>query len=270
LNYININGHVLPATAQHIEYSHHTLRNGGGLFETMLMQNGAVELWTYHRQRLFAGLKQLGFTLPETLADELETGIYATAAKNNFSSLCRLRLQVFNEEKRGLQYIIECFAIDVSIVQLNTTGLTVGLAQDIQKVNDNTANLKSWNVSLYEVATERAKAHHWDDMLIYNRNGHIIESTRANVFWIKENVLFTPPLSEGCVAGIMRKYLCEQLPVHGYILREHILTNEILKNADSIFLTNAIRRIKWIGFIDDVEYDINIIPEIYNILFPPQ
>lgn len=270
MRYININGSIVSADNTLVHYSNSMLRNGKGLFETMLMEEEDIALWPYHMERLFTGLQRLGFAISSHINPEyLKAEILQTTQQNSLEKLCRIRLQVFpDNEQPILQYIVECFTIDRDIIDLNQTGLTVGLAPGIQKANDNFANLKAWNIVLYETAVKLADDNKWDDVLIYNSTGNIIESTRCNVFWIKDGSIYTPPLSDGCVAGTMRKYLLERVPGLGYTLSECPLTKEILKNADAVFLSNAIRRIKWARFIGETEYDMNIIPAIYHSVFP--
>ena len=54
-----------------------------------------------------------------------------------------------------------------------------------------------------------AKENKLNDALILNQHDRICDSTIANVFWVKDNKIFTPPLNEGCVAGVMRKKILE-------------------------------------------------------------
>ena len=266
-NYININGVTVPA-GQAKAYSNSAFRYGVGLFETILILDGEIMLWQYHQSRLLIGMHVLGFKLPETIAQKpLEDHILDVVRKNSLLSRCKLRLQVFSENGSfghtdNTIFIAECFEVDPSVPALNETGLKLGYAQGIVKSFDSLANLKTTSALGYSIAAHQAKTNGWDDALLFNQHRNIIETSIANIFWVKERSIFTPTLSEGCIAGTMRRYLLDHLPDAGFSVIEQPLTKEILKSADAAFLTNAIRRIKWIRSIDDTEYDMGIIPDI--------
>jgi branched-chain amino acid aminotransferase len=84
----------------------------------------------------------------------------------------------------------------------------------------------------------------------------------ANIFWLKDGQLYTPPLSEGCVAGVMRRYIIERIPV-----TESMLDTDTLYVADEVFLTNTIRRIKWVSVIADKTYSNTLTRKLYSQLF---
>jgi branched-chain amino acid aminotransferase len=114
--------------------------------------------------------------------------------------------------------------------------------------------LKLTDRSLYEKAEKFANENNLDDSLILNEYGHICESTIANIFWIKDNMIYTPPLSEGCVAGVMRKYLMEKMRDAGYGIQEKKLSIEELFGAEEVFFTNAIRGIRGVTKFRDKIY----------------
>jgi branched-chain amino acid aminotransferase len=94
-----------------------------------------------------------------------------------------------------------------------------------------------------------AREQKWNDALVLNSENRIADSAIANIYWVKDNRIFTPPLSEAPIQGVMRRFLLEQLPIH-----EHPLTIETLEQADEVFLTNAVRGIQWVAFVGDTPY----------------
>jgi len=107
---------------------------------------------------------------------------------------------------------------------------------------------------MYAMAAQQAKAHKWNDALLLNTKGNIVEGTIANIFWVKDGIIYTPPLTEGCIAGTLRAYLLDVLPTKGYGVQEQPLTNATLLTADEVFLTNAIRGVKWVGTVENKVY----------------
>ena len=88
-----------------------------------------------------------------------------------------------------------------------------------------------------------------DDSLIVNATGKIIEATSSNIFIVSNGVLYTPPLEDGCVGGIMRMMVINTALSNNITVYENSLTPQNLLNADEVFLTNTISGIKWVrGF----------------------
>ena len=273
--YININGKLIVSADAAVAHDNRAFRYGYGLFETILYRDGKIAMKEYHTDRLFAGVRQLGFGMPALMNEAwFEEEIQRTVKKNKLEKLCRVRLQLYpgrgglyDVQNTKPEYIIECFPLDEYIIGLNDSGLTLGIAQGLNKSMDSLANLKSCNALIYAIAAQQAKANKWNDALIVNTDDNIIESTIANVFWIKNSVVFTPALSEGCVAGTMRRRLLNELPGMGYEISEAVLEENTLMQADEVFLTNAIKSIKWVSAINNKIYKRQIVNDIYNKLF---
>jgi branched-chain amino acid aminotransferase len=269
MKYANVNGKIVATTQAVVPVDNGAFRYGLGIFETMLVQNGHMCLAQYHWDRLFAGLVALGFNVPRTLTDEhLTDQVLALVKKNDASALCRVRLQLhaqggglYDPNTTTPAFVIECFPLEVSILDLNTNGLAVGIATDLHKSADSLANLKSSNALIYAMAARQAAAGKWNDALIRNTAGNIIESTIANIFWFKSGTLYTPPLAEGCIAGTMRRYIMSKTAV-----TEHPLAIEALLDADEIFLSNAIRGVRWVGDVAGRRYDKRLVHEVYELI----
>jgi branched-chain amino acid aminotransferase len=274
-DFVNINGHLKPFATAALAPDNRAFRYGYGLFETMLFQEGAILLRDLHWQRLFSGLQQLHFHIPALFTkDYLEQEVIRTVQKNKLEKLSRIRLQIFagcgglyDNLNPKPEFTIECFPLDAHILKLNEKGLVTGIAQGLQKSNDTLANLKTSNALIYAMAAQQAKANKWNDALLLNAHDSIIESTIANIFWVKEYIVHTPPLSQGCIAGVMRRYIIEQLQRQGIGIKEIPLCAEALGHADSIFLTNAIRRIKWVQNVDNHSFSDTLITDIYHSVF---
>jgi branched-chain amino acid aminotransferase len=270
MRYTNINGKLLPAADAVVPVDNRALRYGYGVFETILCLDGVLQLKKYHWERLFDGVQRLNLLLPpfmDALSIEQET--LKTIKKNNLQHRCRVRIQMFADggglydgTSSRAQYIIECFPLEVQTIKLNEAGLQVGLAENLFKSTDALANLKTCNALLYVMAAQQAKQNKWNDALVCNTDGNVIESTIANIFWIKGDTVYTPPLTEGCIAGVMRRHIMSKIPVV-----EQTLSPSLLYGADSVFLTNAIRRVKWVNYIGNHSFQLGMIPAIYQKIF---
>lgn len=268
-NYTNLNGKMVTAPEAQL-VSNSAFRQGVGLVETMLVRNGTIRLASYHWERAFAGLHALGFEVPEDVTPAmLEREVLRTVARNDLSRLARVRLQLYDagggvyaRELQPPQYIINCYELPVEFKTLNETGLVTGTAAGLAKSPDTLANHKTSNALIYAMAARQASANGWGDALIANTSGHIIESTIANIFWVKDGQIHTPPLTEGCVGGVMRRHILASVPA----ITQRPLTETELAHADEIFLTNAIRGVRWIGKHGSNSYTCRVAHELFTSL----
>lgn len=274
-NYININGHITAADLARVSHDNRAFRYGYGLFETMLIQEGQIPYATLHWQRLFKGMERLFFTLPPHFTTEyLSEEIVRTVKKNKCERLCRVRLQVFagsgglyDGKSQIPEFLIDCFELQPHVLKLNENGLDIGIATDLIKNNDSLSNLKTSNALVYVMAAQQAKQRKWNDALICNAADHLIETTISNIFWIKNEKVYTPPLSDGCVAGVMRQFIINKLAAQKIIVIEKSLSPDELQKTDELFLTNAIRRVKWVKSATNVNFNHEFTRHLYFEIF---
>lgn len=274
VNYINFNGKIQPGDQPALLASNRGYRYGDGLFETIKVIHASILLEQYHFERLFSGVSLLQFEIPKLVtAGKLTGEILNLCKKNECEQRARVRLSVFRgngglyEEDRGLQYIIECWPLQESANKLNDNGLVIDVYRDIKKNCDDFSNLKSANFLPYNMAALYARKNKLNDCLVLNVNGRIADSTIANVFIIKDGVFITPALTEGCVNGVMRRFLIEKLQSMDCELREEALTISTLEGADEVFLTNAINGIRWVKQFGGQCYTNRKTVEIFNGVF---
>ncbi|MBL7718508.1 MAG: aminotransferase class IV [Flavipsychrobacter sp.] len=257
--FVNLDGKLLEDAQPVLNAGNRSFRYGYGLVETMLLRDGAISLREYHWQRLWRGLEQLKFVLPKHFTPRmLEEEVLRTARKNGLEQLSRIRLQVFpgngglyDGDSFQPAFVIEALPLQEQVTRLNENGLVLGIAEGLEKSPDQNANLKSAGGLIYAMAAQQAREQKWNDALVCNTRQHIIETSIANLFWIKNDRIYTPPLSEGCVAGVMRAWIIERAAAKGVTITEKPLPVPELMDADEVFLTNAIRGIKWVKSVEN-------------------
>jgi branched-chain amino acid aminotransferase len=112
------------------------------------------------------------------------------------------------------------------------------------------AKTTSWaqNLTLYEEARERG----FDEVVLLNERGEVSECTSANIFAIREGRVSTPPLaSSGCLPGVTRAVLLEEIHVPGLSMDERILTPEDLQSSEQVFMTSSTRDLLPVLAIDE-------------------
>ena len=271
MNLVCLNGQFLPADQPVLMAHNKSYRYGEGIFETMKMTNEAIPLWELHWSRFQSSLQLFGFDMARLSTNNIiYEQIKELSRMNDCASLSRLRLSAFRgnggpfDQANEFHYLIESWPLDPQTNQFNEAGSTIGIFPTARKSCDALANIKSASYLAYALAARHALAHQWDDALVINSHDRIADSSIANIFLVQDGHIITPPLSEGCVSGVMRKYLLEKLPGAGYQVTEAPVSIHQLQQADELFLTNAIAGLRWVRHFEDREYRHSICKTIYR------
>lgn len=276
MNFVSVNGKIVDAGKPVLMADNRGYRYADGLFETMKMINGKIILEKLHFERLMNGLRLLKIKDHSSLtAKKLGTDILKLSKKNKCEKLARIRLSVFrghggpHDRNEDPGWLIECRPADVSINQINKKGLVIDLYTAMQKTCDEFSNLKSANFLPYTMAAQFAKVQKLDDCLVGNIKGQIADATIANVFLVKNKLVITPALTEGCVNGVMRRYLVEKLKNSDLEIREGVVTKNDLETFDEVFLTNAMYGMRWVRQFRDKKYGNAQTLKIYKEIIEP-
>jgi branched-chain amino acid aminotransferase len=252
--YINFNGKIIGSGQPVIQADNRGFQYGDGLFETIRIKEGQINLSDFHFQRLFYGAQLLQFELPSSFtAEELSLQILELCRINDHLFSGRVRLVVFRTngsfQGPGLDhpdYIIQSSSLSPSTPQLNKRGLQIDIFPEGRKAIDQFSNLKTNNYLLSIMGSKYAKAHQWDDCVILNSEDRICETTVTNIFCVKNERIYTPGLSEGCVSGVVRRFLLEKLSGSQFPIQEQPMDFQFVKDSEEVFLTNAIHGLRWV------------------------
>lgn len=238
-----------------IALSNKSFRYGDGFFETMRHIDGKLLLANDHFNRFYSTAKALGYDIPAGLTPQrLQNEISELCSKNNCPK-ARIRLSAWRGEAGLLEgddtvhYAIECGPMEDSLSRLNENGLVIGIYTDARKQADHFSQYKSASFHPYQLAARKALQMKWNDAIVLNNEGRIADTCIANLFILRKGKLITPPLFEGGVAGVMRQHIIRHFDV-----TEKPVSPQDLETADEIFLTNAIRIIRWVGRLGEQSY----------------
>lgn len=261
-SFINFNGAFFPSGTPLLTADNRGFRYGDGVFETIRAVQGRIPLLDLHYRRLLNGCHLLGL---EALTPETFTGsILEICNRNGHTALARVRLTVFRgEDDATMNYIIQSWPLEAAA---SVQGLALGVFPKGRKSCDGFSHLKSNNYLLYTMAAAYARNHGWDDCLVLNSRERIADSSIANLFYVMGNTIYTPPLSEGCVAGVMRGWLMGALPAAGMRVVEKAVAPEDLIMADEVFLSNAIRGVRGVGNFAGTTYGSHIFQAVKKIV----
>jgi len=263
--YIILNGNYFDASQSVLTANNRAFKYGDALFETMFASGGKVPLFYKHLERLIKSMKILNMEVPVKFTVDtsgLKEEIIRLIVKNRFFHGARVRFSVFRNdgglytpENNEVSYIIETTPLKNKKFELNQIGQKIDVYEDFKKQINLLSNIKSANSLLYILASDFRKKHFFDEMLLQNNNNYLIEAISSNLFICKDNVIYTPSISEGCVAGVMRRKVIEKARKSDFkVIDDCMLTVDNLLLADEIFLTNAVSGIKWVGAFKDRRY----------------
>ncbi|CAM4255426.1 aminotransferase class IV [Zobellia nedashkovskayae] len=251
---VNYNGNLLEKNTQFLDHQNRGLRYGDALFETMRMVNGKLFFWEDHYLRLMASMRVLRMEIPMDFTMEfLESKISETVEANNLTnSQARIRFTVFRE-KGGLylpttneiSYCIEALPLEAPFYVLAEDAYEVELFKDFYVNADMLSTLKTNNKVINVVGSIFAKENDYQNCLLLNSSKQVIEALNGNIFLVKNGVIKTPPLKDGCLNGIIRKKLIDILgKIEGYEFEEASISPFELQKADELFITNSIAGIQ--------------------------
>jgi len=271
--YLLYNGSFYKSDKPLIAADNRGLRYGDGLFETMKVKGKKICFSNWHFERLFHGMQMLGFEPPAYFTPEYLLNQVNELCRKNGHINARVRMNIvrgngglYDPENHFPNCIIQSWPLPESEYRLSENGLLTGIYHGAKKSIDNFSNLKSNNYLPYLMAALYAKKQQWNDALLLNSEGNICDATVANIFIIKNEIVLTPPLTDGCIAGIMRRYLVENLPLQGFKFRENTIAVQDILAADEVFLTNSIRGMRCVQSCDGASYSRKLSTAIYESL----
>lgn len=252
--YCILNGHLISIYEPTVAFTNRAFRYGDSLFESIRLCNNHLMFLREHVNRLKIGMTVLRMNLPAELSTEnMHEFIMHLLKHNSHAPNARIRLTVFRNdggfytpETNDISFLIESEELP-GPYELNQKGFWVDIYADIKKPINKLANIKTGNALMYVMAGIAKQSMKLDDCFMVNENGTICESINSNIFAVKNGTLYTAPLSEGCVAGIMRKQIMGLATENKILTFESPLTSYTLLNADELFLTNSISGIQWVG-----------------------
>ncbi len=211
---------------------------GKGVFTTLAIQNGKPFLWEKHWRRLKENSERLLIDLsdfPETRTREaLDELISANLVRDG-----RGRVTFFDESPGGLWAIDESASktsllITTADPRSHAENFRLGVSPFTINSASPLAGVKSSNYLEKIASLATARDGGFDEAIQLNERGEIAAACMANVFWIKDDELFTPALATGCLAGTTREFIIENTAVSE--VRTGI---DSLHEADEIVLTSA-------------------------------
>ena len=251
---VSFNGNLLPSDEATLNLNNRGYNYGDSLFETMRVINSKIMFWETHYFRLMSSMRILRMSIPMDFSPEfLEEKIIELVKANDLeSSAVRVKINIHREaggyytpERNSIGYFISVKPLDGAFFTISDDPYEVELYKDHYVLSGMLSTIKSNNKLVNILAGIYAKENGFDNCFLINQNKSVLEMTNGNVFIIKGKEIKTPPLSDGCLNGIIRKQLIEILnKSEDFALKEETVSPFELQKADEIFFTNAIQGIQ--------------------------
>ncbi len=250
---INLNGTLLENSKAIIALDNRGLNYGDAVFETLRFSGGKIYFWEDHYFRLMASMRILRMEIPMNFTMEfLEEEILRTINSSE-KKRAAVRVKIIVWRKTGGKYTPTTNEVDyaISFEKLEEPFYTLAETDcEIELFKDHFINsgllstLKTTNRIVNILGSIYAKENNYDNCLLLNENKQVVEALNGNIFLISGNIVKTPPLSEGCLNGIMRKQLIAIIKLlPDFSLEETSISPFELQKADEIFITNTIQGI---------------------------
>ena len=253
---LNFNGQLYPNNHIIFKAGNRAFNYGDQLFETIRYSKGKILFWEDHYFRMMGGACILRMDIPNHLnIDFFESEILNTisASMLTFDS-ARVRLSIFRKdggrylpENRSLDYLIEVERLEDIDWNFPIEGSHVDVFHDHKKPSGVLSNVKGVRSIVSVLSAIYAKENQLNEAIILNNESFVCETTSSNIFVLVKNIIYTPPLSSGCVNGIIRKILLENAKDWGVNIEEKDMKTFQLVKAQEVFLTNSIKGIQWVS-----------------------
>ncbi|MBI4027473.1 MAG: aminotransferase class IV [Verrucomicrobia bacterium] len=243
-NLVFLNRRFVPADQAGFSVFDRGLLYGDGLFETVRIYGGKFFRLAAHLRRMFNGLKALGIKAPYTHA-EMEIFTRELAMTNRitegFARIVVSRGEGFlGFSPRGCTtpHVAICVRERYVAMRRKEAWHLTAAKRPISPLP-----FKSLSYLPNVLAKKEAEDDGFDEAILFDAKGTVIEATGSNIFLWTDGKLITPPLSTGCLPGITRAEVIKVARREGFHLVEKAFGIRECRKAHGIFLTNSLLEI---------------------------
>ena len=249
---INYNGNIQ-------ENSNLTLENnrgflfGDAVFETVKVVNNVVLFAEDHYFRLMASMRICRMEIPMNFTLEyFEEQILNLSNSQNISDSCRARMTFFRDSdgfylpnSNDVGFIVTAQKLNTKEYSVSNDFYEVELYKDFYISKHLLSTLKTTNKMINITGSVFAKENDYHNCILLNDDKSVVEALNGNLFMKIGNTISTPPVSDGCLNGIMRKQLIAIInKMEGYECVEKSISPFDLQKSDELFITNVISGIQ--------------------------
>ena len=245
---INHNGELKSSNTPLFTAQNRGFLYGDAVFETLRYGQNQLHFWEDHYFRLMATMRIFRMAIPMEFTPEFLAAecLRVISAQVSPSPSWRLRLTVYRADggaylptSADVGYIIE--AKPLANEHYNASAdYKVDLFKDYYIQQGMLSNLKSTNKALNVIGSVFMKEQGFDNGILVNDSKEVVEFLNGNLFVFDDQGLRTPPLSSGCLDGVMRKQILRLAKKLGIHCVEETISPFDLQKVEEIFVSNSV------------------------------
>lgn len=249
---INFNGTIVSQDAN-ILTQNRAFLYGDGVFETVKIINNKILFLEDHYFRLMSSMRVVRMEIPMNFTMEyLEEQILSLVNKSALSESSRARITVYRNDggyylpqSNTVSFLIHAVALENTLYSFEKKEYEVDLYKDFYITKQLLSSIKTTNKIINITGSIFASENGLDNCLLLNDSKNVVEALQGNIFMLMGNKLITPPVSEGCLNGVMRKQILSLAKkIENLEVVEDVISPFDLQKADELFVTNVIKGIQ--------------------------
>jgi len=240
---------------------------GDAVFETVKIIDNKILFLEDHYFRLMASMRILRMEIPMYFTLEFfESEILNAIKIENFEAAARARMTVYRKEggfylpeTNEVEYVISVSKIENPLYKIEKQNYEVDIYKDFVITKQLLSTIKTTNKAINITGSIYAHENDLNNCLLLNEDKNVVEALNGNVFMLKDGILTTPPISEGCLNGVMRRQIISiAKTIEGITFQETPISPFDLQKADELFITNVITGIQPVTKYRKKEFQTNI------------
>ena len=267
---INFNGTLSPLS-ENLLANNRAFLFGDGVFETIKILDNKILFLEDHYFRLMSAMRIIRMEIPMNFTMEyFETQILITAQDSKCLDSGRIRLTIYRSDggyylpkTNTVGFLIQAEFLENRIYSFDDLPYEVDLYKDFYVTKQLLSSVKTTNKILNITASIFASENGLQNCLLLNDSKNVVEAIQGNIFMLTDHQLITPPISDGCINGVMRKQILNLAKkIENLEVREESISPFDLQQADELFITNVIKGILPIKKYRKKEFRTNVATDL--------
>ena len=263
---INYNGTIVFEDAS-VLTKNRAFLYGDAVFETVKISNKKILFLEDHYFRLMSAMRVVRMEIPMNFTMEfLEEQILSLVENNQIMDSARARITVYRNEggyylpqNNTVSYLIHAVSLENKAYSIENKRYEVDLYKDFYITKQLLSSVKTTNKIINITGSIYANENGLDNCLLLNDSKNVVEALQGNIFMLQGNKLITPPISEGCLNGVMRRQILGLAKkIENIEVVEGVISPFDLQKADELFITNVIKGIQPITHYRKKEFSTNM------------
>jgi branched-chain amino acid aminotransferase len=249
---INFNGTIVSQDAN-ILTQNRAFLYGDAVFETVKIIDSKILFLEDHYFRLMSSMRVVRMEIPMNFTMEyFEEQILSLVKNNSLHDSARARITIYRNDggyylpqNNTISFLIHAIALEEKFYSISKKEYEVDLYKDFYVTKQLLSSIKTTNKILNITASIYANENGLDNCILLNDSKNVVEALQGNIFMLLGNKLITPPVSEGCLNGVMRRQILGLAKkIANLEVVEEVISPFDLQKADELFLTNVIKGIQ--------------------------